>query len=482
MSVRRTGGRRGNGDLAGNPPTRTAVRSAKLAALPLAFAGRRAAGAGKKALGRSRTEVDREIRLRTAQHLFEVLGELKGFAAKIGQVLAVYELALPLELAEPYRIALSRLHDSTPAMLPSTVHAVLTESFGPDWRVNFREFDDRRAASATIGQVHRAIWHDGRPVAVKLMYPGAREAVHSDLEHLRRMSALLAVFVPNADIRAMTERLAECIRAELDFAQEAENQRAFALAFDGDPDFRVARVVARRGDVIVSEWLDGVPLTRLIDMGAQAERDRVGLLAIRFVLSSPERTGLLYGDPHPGNFRVQPDGRLGVVDFGACTPWPPPQFAPMVFEVGDALINGGPAELDAAIRRHGFARRDSVFDAVALGDQLRAYAELLLRERARVDREWLRARVLVALNPRLDNVNRHLDLPAYYVPFGRAVTTLFGLVSQLGASGPIRDEVLRWSPELTEVMARHRARTGGPTDLAAVRLRRSTIGDSRRRA
>ncbi|MGX1804298.1 ABC1 kinase family protein [Nocardia sp. NPDC055321] len=482
MSVRRTGARRGNGDPSGNPPTRTAVRSAKLAALPLAFAGRRAAGAGRKALGRSRAEVDREIRVRTAQHFFEVLGELKGFAAKIGQVLAVYELALPPELAEPYRLALSRLHDATPAMLPGTVHAVLAESLGPDWRARFRQFDDRRAASATIGQVHRAIWHDGRAVAVKVMYPGAREAVHSDLDQLRRMSALLAVFVPNADIRAMTERLAECIRAELDFAHEAENQRAFAHAFAADPDFRVARVVAQRGDVIVSEWLDGIPVTRLIEAGAQAERDRVGMLAIRFVLSSAERTGLLYGDPHPGNFRVQPDGRLGVVDFGACTPWPPPQFGPMVFEIGDALLNAGPEELSAAIRRHGFARRDTVFDASALGAQLHAYAELLLRDTTRVDREWLRARVLVALNPRLDNVNRQLDLPTRYVPYSRALTTLFGLVSQLGTTGPIRDEVLRWSPELTEVMSRHRERTGAPTDLAAIRLRRTMSGDSRRRA
>lgn len=490
MSLRRGGGRRGNPDIGGNPPTRRVVRNAKLAALPIAFAGRQAAGVGKRALGRSASEVDREIHMRTAQHFFEVLGELKGFAAKVGQILAIYELALPPELAEPYRIALSRLQDATPRMLPNTVHGVLAESFGPEWRSQFREFDDRRAASATIGQVHRAVWHDGRVVAVKVMYPGARGAVASDLDQLRRMSALLSVFIPNADIRAVTDRLSECVYAELDFAAEARQQSVFAAAYADDPDFRVPRVVMQRGDVIVSEWLDGVALTRVVAGGAQPERDRAGLLALRFVLSSAERTGLLYGDPHPGNFRIMPDGRLGVVDFGACPPWPPPEFPSMVHDVFDALVNAGSAELDTALRTHGFVRHDRVFQVEALAEQLLAYVDLLRHDISRVDQQWLRTRVLVAMNPRLSNVCRQLDLPDYYTPFGRALATLIGMLSQLGVTGPIRDEILDWSPELARVMARELARDEGsaarpaelPADLSAARLRRGAAEESRKRA
>ncbi|MET9487578.1 AarF/ABC1/UbiB kinase family protein [Nocardia sp. NPDC006630] len=480
MAVRRIGAQpRSSGDaeqqhdIGGHPPARPAVRAAKLAALPIAFAGRRAAGTGKRALGRSPGEVDRDIRLRTAQHFFDVLGELKGFAAKLGQMLGIYELALPPELAEPYRIALSRLQDATPAMLPATVHAVLAEAFGPQWRTQFREFDDHRAASATIGQVHRAVWRDGRSVAVKVMYPGARAAVHADLRQLRRMSGLLSVFVPNADVRAVTDRLAECVSAELDFAAEADSQRAFAAAFARDPDFRVPEVVTQCGDVIVSEWLDGIPVSRLIASGAQSERDRVGLLTLRFVLSSAERTGLLYCDPHPGNFRVLPDGRLGVVDFGACPVWPPPQFAPLVHDIAEALLNGGAAELDTAMRRHGFADRLRTYDVQALAEQLLPYVELLRQEHSRVDRAWLRQRVLVAMNPRLSNVHRQLSLPAYYTPFARAMVTLLGLLSQLEVTGPLRDEILRWSPELAAAMARYHTRTGGPADLAAARARRA---------
>ncbi|GAB2533618.1 ABC1 kinase family protein [Nocardia heshunensis] len=478
MSFRRSGARRGDADVGGNPPARKAVRTAKLASVPIAFAGRRVAGASKRALGRPADEVDREIQLRTAQHLADVLGELKGCAAKLGQILGIYELALPPELAGPYRAALSELQDSAPPMLPRTVHTVLAESMGPDWRDNFREFDDRRAASATIGQVHRAIWHDGRPVAVKVMYPGARAAIDSDLRQLRGLSWLAPVFVPHTDGPAVMDELAECLRAELDFVAEAENQRRFAEAYADDPDFRIPRVLDQRGDVIVSEWLDGIPVSRVIASGAQAERDRVGMLAIRFFWSSAPRTGLLYGDPHPGNFRVLPDGRLGVVDFGACPVWPPAQFPALVHDLADALINGGPAELDTMARRHGFIDGPRGLDSAALAAKLLPFTAILRDDTFRVDIEWLRGRTLDAVSPKLSNAYRQLGVPAYLMPFQRALVTLFGLAAQLETTGPMRDEILRWSPEFRAVMDRYRLRTdepdaNRPTDLAAVRRRRA---------
>ncbi|QLY27597.1 ABC1 kinase family protein [Nocardia huaxiensis] len=477
MTVRRIGVRRRTADTGGNPPARKLVRNAKLAALPVAFAGRQMAGAGKRALGRSSAEVDREIQLRTAQHIFEVLGELKGCAAKLGQVLGVYELALPPELAEPYRNALSRLQNAMPPMLPATVHGVLAEAFGPDWRGNFREFDDRRTASATIGQVHRAVWHDGRAVAVKIMYPGARAAVDSDLDQLRRIAPLASVFVPNTDVRAMVNQLALSVRSELDYAAEAESQRGFALAYADDPDFRVPRVLAQRGDVIVSEWLDGIPLTRMITAGAEVERARLGILSLRFVWGAATRTGRLYGDPHPGNFLALPDGRLGVVDFGACLPWPPPSFGPLLYDVADAVFNGTPAELRAAAHRHGFVPPHLNFDVEALLEHIHPYAELLRHDIAHVDNAWLRRIVLAAMDPRLDNVGRQLTMPTDYVPFWRSFIGMVGLAAQLGTTGPIRDEILRWSPELTAVLARYRERTGGPADLRAARLRRAAATD-----
>ncbi|PXX65597.1 ABC1 family protein [Nocardia tenerifensis] len=459
----------------GKPPVRAAVRNAKLAALPIAFAGRQAAGVGKRALGRSAEEVNREIQLRTAQHMFEVLGELKGCAAKLGQLLAIYELGLPPEIAEPYRIALSQLQDSAPIMLPKTVHEAIAASMGEDWRWHFREFDDRRAAAASLGQVHRAVWHDGRPVAVKVMYPGGRQAIEADLEQLRRISHLASVFLPGADVKAVTEAICDCVRQELDYAAEAEHQRAFAAAYADDPDFFVPHVVAQRGDVLITEWVEGTPLTRIVASGAQAERDRVGMLMVRFVTSGWGVHGLLYADPHPGNFRVLPDGRLGVVDFGACCAWPPAGFEELAIDYCKAFFNGGgPAKLEEATRRHGFVASGRAFDTEELYAIVAPCSEPFKHATYRMTTPWLRKQVLRTTNPRLTNVVREMTMPAYFTPFARAALTLIGVLSQLETEGPYRDEILRWLPGLAEALAvAEEPQAQRPVDLAAVRERRT---------
>ncbi|QIS16771.1 AarF/ABC1/UbiB kinase family protein [Nocardia arthritidis] len=453
----------------GKLPVSGAVRNTKLAALPVAFAGRQAAGVGKRVLGRSAAEVNREIQLRTAQHIFEVLGELKGCAAKLGQLLAIYELALPPDIAEPYKIALSQLQDSAPAMLPRTVHAAMAASMGDNWRWHFREFDDRRAAAASIGQVHRAIWRDGTPVAVKVMYPGSRQSVAADLEQLRRISMLATVFLPGADVKAVTEEICRCVEAELDYAAEAEYQRAFAAAYADDPDFYVPRVIDQRGDVLITEWLDGTPVPRVVAAGARAERDRVGMLMLRFVLSGWADHGLLYSDPHPGNFRILPDGRLGVVDFGACCAWPPDGFTELAVDYCNAMFNGGPLDLAAATRRHGFVSAGRAFDTEELFASVIPCTEPFRFDTFRLTMRWLRKQVLRTTNPRLSNVTRQLTMPSYFTPFARSCLTLIGTMCQLETEGAFRSEILHWLPMLDEVAQD----ADMPVDLAAVRQRRA---------
>ncbi|GAB4584810.1 ABC1 kinase family protein [Nocardia sp. IFM 10818] len=484
MSGRRIGGRlRGAeglsgsnppGSAAGTPPRRKLVRGAKLATLPVAFAGRQAAGVGKRALGRSAAEINLDIQVRTAQHIFEVLGELKGCATKLGQLLSIYELALPPSIAEPYRAALVQLQDSAPIMLPGTVHTAMAAGLGESWRWYFKEFDDRRAAAASIGQVHRAVWKDGRPVAVKVMYPGARAAVLTDLDQLRRISVLATVFLPGADVKAVTEAICSCVRDELDYAAEADHQRRFAEVFADDPDFAVPGVITQRGDVIVTEWLAGTPVSRIIESGAPEERSRVGMLILRFLLSSWVRTGLLYCDPHPGNFRVLPDGRLGVVDFGACTPWPIEGFTDLVHDITDAVFNGGPAELDLAMRNHGFVERDRVFDVQTIGEALTMVFEPLATPTFRLTNDWMRRQVRRFMDPTLSNANRQLTMDADFTPFARAILTAVGVACQLGTEGPIRAEFARWSPELAAVFERFDNRRANPTDLHLARQLRAT--------
>ena len=168
-------------------PRKAVARTARLAALPLGFAGRNAIGLGKRLGGKPAEAVMAEVQQRTAEQLFRTLGELKGGAMKFGQALSVLESALPEEVAGPYREHLTRLQDSAPPMPTQTVREILERDLGPDWKERLVWLDGGPTAAASIGQVHKGRWHDGRDVAVKVQYPGAGEALMSDLKQLARL-------------------------------------------------------------------------------------------------------------------------------------------------------------------------------------------------------------------------------------------------------------------------------------------------------
>src|SRR5689334_2552541 len=187
-------------------PRRAVTRTAKLAALPLGFAGRAALGLGKRVTGLASEVISAEVQQRTAEHLFSVLGQLKGGAMKFGQALSVFEAAMPEELAGPYRQALTKLQEAAPPLPAASVHKVLAEQLGAGWRELFVEFDDVPAAAASIGQVHKAVWKqdpEGLPVAVKIQYPGAGAALLSDLSQLSRLASLFKVLQPGLDVKPL---------------------------------------------------------------------------------------------------------------------------------------------------------------------------------------------------------------------------------------------------------------------------------------
>ena len=343
-------------------PVRALTRSAKMAALPLGHASRAALGVGKRIGGAPAEAVAAELQARTAEQMFRVLGELKGGAMKVGQAMSIFEAALPEDVAAPYRATLTKLQEQAPALPAEKVHEVLVANFGKQWRRKFQSFDDKPAAAASIGQVHRAVWKDGRPVAVKVQYPGADKALMSDLANASRLARMMTAWVPGVDLKPLLAELAERVSEELDYEKEAASQKAFAKAFRNDPDIVVPDVLGAGHTVIISEWLEGTPLSRIIADGTQEERDGAGLHYIRFLLSSPTRVGLLHADPHPGNFRITPDGRFGVLDFGAVAHLPD-GFPPMVGNLMRIAMKGDSDAVLAGLREEGFVKTTTTLEA-----------------------------------------------------------------------------------------------------------------------
>ena len=423
------------------------TRTAKLAGLPIGYAGRAALGLGKRIGGRSAELVAAEIQQRTAEQIFRVLGELKGGAMKMGQALSIFEAALPPEIAGPYRATLTKLQESAPPLPARTVHQVLRRELGENWRDNFAEFDDRPVAAASIGQVHAATWRDGRRVAVKIQYPGAGNAIINDFNQLSRIGRLFGVLMPGLDVKPLLEELKARVAEELDYELEATAQQAFADAYRGDPDISVPNVVAGTRHVLVSDWMSGTPLARIIADGTQEQRNRAGILLTRFLFSGPARAGLLHADPHPGNFRLLDDGRLGVLDFGAVDRLPgglPPFLGRLlrIMHEDDPDI----VAVENELRANGFLKEGIQVDLDALRAFLAPLAEPSKVECFRFTREWMRGEAarVTDLNP--SNISRKFNVPPSFVLIHRVSTSGIGVLCQLECEGAFRAEVLRWVP------------------------------------
>ncbi|HEY3995263.1 MAG TPA: AarF/UbiB family protein [Mycobacterium sp.] len=417
-----------------------AARNAKLASIPVGFAGRAALGFGKRLTGKSKDEVQAELMEKAANQLFTVLGELKGGAMKVGQALSVLEAAIPDEYGEPYREALTKLQKDAPPLPANKVHRVLDAQLGTKWRERFSSFDDTPVASASIGQVHKAVWSDGRQVAVKIQYPGADEALRADLKTMQRMVGVAKQLAPGADVQGIVGELIERTEMELDYRLEADNQRKFAKAYEGDPHFAIPHVVASAPKVVVQEWIDGLHMADIIREGTPEQRDLIGTRLLQLTFDAPHRLQMLHGDAHPGNFMLLPDGRMGVIDFGAVAPLP----GGYPIELGMTIRLARDKNYDMLLptmEKAGFIQKGQQVSVRDIDEMLRQYVEPVEVDVFHYTRKWLQRMTVGQIDRSVSQIRtaRQMDLPPKLVIPMRVIASVAAILCQLDAHVPIKE-------------------------------------------
>jgi predicted unusual protein kinase regulating ubiquinone biosynthesis (AarF/ABC1/UbiB family) len=274
--------------------------------------------------------------LETAKQIVAVLGTMKGAAMKLGQVMSFLDVGLVAEEhREEFQRELAKLRDAAPTVSFKQMRRVIEDDLEEPISEVFSSFDEEPIAAASIGQVYRATLNDGREVAVKVQYPGVAAAVRADLQNLDMIMRVLKRMTPGMNVKAIAEEIKERIVEELDYELEAQNQRSLARIFHGHPFIVVPDVVSTlsRERVLVSEFVRGTPFEELKN-APQAQRDRMGEIVFRFFLGCLYRHRQFSGDPHPGNFLLQDDGRVAFLDFG-------------LFK----RLDPGPVELELAAQR-----------------------------------------------------------------------------------------------------------------------------------
>jgi predicted unusual protein kinase regulating ubiquinone biosynthesis (AarF/ABC1/UbiB family) len=282
----------------------------------LRWAGMRTANRVRTAEHAASAESERTAAL--VQQLVDQLGQMRGAAMKVGQMISMVEFdGLPEDERDDLQRRLAALRDDVPPVRFADLEKLMRQEFGGPLGRVFRDFDEKAFAAASIGQVHRATTLGGDEVAVKIQYPGVAEAVETDLRNVTLLLPLVKRLAPGLDAKALVSEMRERISEELDYELEAQNQRRIGRLMRGHPFVLVPKVhtdlSTRR--VLVSEYVEGEGFEAL-RRADEVQRDRYGEIVFRFHFGLLYRDRIGLGDPHPGNYLLTPDGRVCFLDFG----------------------------------------------------------------------------------------------------------------------------------------------------------------------
>ena len=417
-------------------------RNVDLATLGVKVGSTYASTAARKvfASAERRVELDTERELRTAEAISERLGNMKGALMKLGQMASYVDEGLP----EPLRQALAQLQSNAPPMSAELAAQVIREELGRGPDELFVEWDPQPLASASIGQVHRAVVVDPdtgleRAVAVKVQYPGVGDAIAADLRNADLLGAILRQGFGGLDPDEMVAEIKERITDELDYELEARNQTIFAEHYRGHPFIHVPEVLpslsTRR--VLTTELVTGHTWAEALTWD-QRQRDMIGETLFRFVFRSLYGMHLFNGDPHPGNYLFHGDGRVTFFDFGLVKHFTDEEMATFVSMVRTAAYEHDVPAFRQILERAGMLRPGAPVPDPDVGEYFSQFYESVREDKPVTWSGEYSSRIVRHTFDRTSPISQYATVPRAFVFIQRINLGLYALLGELRASGNYR--------------------------------------------
>jgi len=408
-------------------------RGAALARLALRIGGRYLARSPRLIFAsvERRSELRQELALRTADDVAEELGSMKGALMKLGQMASYIDEDMP----ETFRTAMARLQHNAPPMTPELAASVIADELRADPERVFARWDALPFAAASIGQVHRAITHEGRAVAVKVQYPGIGRTITSDVRNVALLRRVAAAAFPGLDTRSLIDELGERLAEEIDYQLEAENQELFARYYEGHPVIHVPHVFSELSTarVLTSELVGGSRLEEVLRWN-QREKDMAAETIHRFVARSLYRLHAFNGDPHPGNYLFHGRGRVSFLDFGLTKRFRTEDLAPLVDALRSLVIEGDGDRFRAALERAGFLRPGAPVPTDMVVDRFGLFYATVRRDAPMTITPAYASQIVRRFFDARGPLAPYSDVPRAYVILQRINLGLYAVLGSLNAT------------------------------------------------
>ncbi|MDQ1403117.1 MAG: hypothetical protein QOG03_1433, partial [Actinomycetota bacterium] len=378
--------------------------------------------------------LDAELEMKAAAQVTEALGNMKGALMKLGQMASYLDDGLP----EPMRQALAQLQQDAPPMSGDLAAGVIETELGLPPEKVFAEWDPSPIAAASIGQVHRALTHDGRAVAVKVQYPGVDQAILADLDNSDVIINLMGMMLPGFDAKPLVAELRERLTEELDYRQEALNQQLFRDFYRDHPFIHIPDVLPELSTkrVLTTELVDGARFSEL-ESWSQGEKDLAAETIYRFVFRSIYRMRAFNGDPHPGNYLFHGGGKVTFLDFGLVKHYTPNEIAQLSSMIDHIVLKPDLVAYRRDLEETGLVVRDAPFSNEQMAYYFGHFYEIIQNDEPRTfTHEYASETVrrMFTWTGELGEITRYANVSPAFVIIQRINLGLYALLAQLNAT------------------------------------------------